>query len=550
MPRTRTRVVLIGVTGVLVATAVAVLAGRSTSAPAVSAPPATAQGALPGGTTPEAATRLADDGVQANWVVQENQLTGTTNWQITGTPKTGFIEGFADQTYAGTGQPVRLFVSTSAPTFRVEAYRVGYYGGTGGRLVWESQTLAAHVQPPCPLTAKINMVSCDNWTSSMTMQVTQIFVQGDYLLKLIGTNNEQSYVPLTVWDPDSHAAYVVKNDVFTWQAWNSYGNYDYYQGVGTCPPNVFPLCTRSRVVSFDRPYNDNQGAGQFLSLEAPLVRFMEQHGLDVTYITDATLQDHPDVLANHHALLSLGDDECWSLGERNAVTAADKNGLNLAFFGASAILRHVRTQTSPLGMDRELVDYRDPASDPLNGKGDPQDVTANTWGSPPTNLPEVGLIGEDYNGFLDPGVSAPLTVTDQAAWIFNGTGLANGASLPGVIASDVDSLEPDPAAAHPPGVQVLAHSPLPVKQADANSKNGSVFYSDMTYYTDPTSDAGVWDSGTGNWIPALAAVCQGTPCPTDTAVAAMTANVLWLFGQGPTGRLRPSLPNWQSVYPN
>jgi hypothetical protein len=529
------RLVMVGLAGVLLATALALVAARvvTPSAPPVAdaATPSTAPG-----TTPVAATQLANDGVRASWVVAENQLTGTSAWQITGLPPSGFISGFADQTYATVGQPVRLFVSTSAPTFHVEVYRIGYYGGKGGRLVWVSPDYPGQVQPPCPLTAGVNMVSCDNWTPSISVEVTQYYTQGDYLLKLVGSGNEQSYVPLTVWSPGSHGAYLVKNDVFTWQAWNSYGGYDYYQGAGSCPPGVYPLCTRARVVSYDRPYANGQGTGEFLDMEAPLVRFMEQHGLDVTYVNDMLVQDHPDVLTGHSVLLSLGHDECWSNGERTAVTAANAKGLDIAFFGASAILRHVRTQASALGPDRELADYRQSSADPLNGKGNPRDVTGNTWSSPLASWPESPLIGEDYNGFLDPGVHEPMTVVDPSAWIFNGTGLANNASVPDLIASDVDSLQGQQT--HPDDVQVLAHSALPANKALAGSQTNGTFYSDMTYYTDPHAGAGVWDSGTNNWIPMLG----------SAAVRQMTTNLLWLFGQGPSGRLRPSAANWHSFY--
>lgn len=529
---------VIVIVGVLLSTVVALLADRSaTSTAATNAPtPSTTKPTVPVGSGADAATQMARFGVQANWVIQENQQPGTTNWQIANTPANGFIEGFADQTYATTGQPVHLYVSTSAPAFHVEAYRIGYYGGAGGRLVWASPSFQGQAQPQCQLTGGVNMVSCANWTQSLTVQVTQYFVQGDYLLKLVGSDNEQSYIPLTVWDPQSTAAYLVKNSVFTWQAWNPYGGYDYYQGIGNCPPNVYPLCTRARIVSYDRPYGYGQGAADFLDLEAPLVRLMEQHGLDVTYVTDMTIQDHPTLVANHRMVLSLGHDECWSLVERNAVTTANAAGTNLAFFGASAILRHVRTQASPLGTNRQLIDYRNSTEDPLNGSGDPGDVTGNTWGSPPTSMPETPLIGESYNGFLDPGVHAAMTVAEPTSWIFQNTGLTNGASIPNVIGSDVDSLAPG---GFPPNVEVLTHSALPTNQADANTHNGNVFYSDMTYYTNATSKAGVWDSGTNNFIPTL----------TDSKqLQTLTGNLLWLFGQSPAGKLHPSTPNWRNFY--
>jgi hypothetical protein len=419
-----------------------------------------------------------------------------------------------------------LRVSTTAPSFRVRAYRVGWYGGVGAREVWHSAVVPGRRQPGCRLTQGVNMFSCQSWRPSVDVRVTASFVPGDYLFKLVGRGHQQSYVPMTVWDPSSHATYLVKNDVFTWQAWNTYGGYDYYRGRGSCPANVYPLCSRARVVSFDRPY-DRNGAAAFLSLEAPLVRFLERHALDVTYATDVTVAQHPDILARHRAVLSLGHDECWSLRERRAAVRAKQRGTSFAFFGASGMLRHVRPESSRLGPARQLVDYRDSTADPMNGTGRPLQVTGNTWSDPPSSWPEYDFVGEDYNGFLEPGRHAPLTVTNATSWAFHGTGLTNGEQLPGVVASDVDSLEPG--LGHPADVQVLAHSPLPATQGQAVSQTGSTFYSDMTYYTDPHSHAGVWDSGTNNWIPALQRG-HGETGSAARAVQRITGNVLRMLG--------------------
>ncbi|HEY0803608.1 MAG TPA: N,N-dimethylformamidase beta subunit family domain-containing protein, partial [Pseudonocardiaceae bacterium] len=485
-------------TGVLVATGIALLAGHRPSPVSAAAVPATGDTSAGGDPAGPAQQGQSQYGITANWVSTENALPGTANWRITKPPATGFIEGFASATYAKTGEQVTLYVSTSAASFHVEAYRIGYYGGTGGRLIWASPDFAGQQQPPCPMTAGINMVSCDNWTSSLPIQVTQAFTEGDYLLKLTGNNNEQSYVPLTVWNPDSQATYAVKNGVFTWESWNTYGGFDFYQGVGNCPAALYPPCARARVVSYDRPYGYGAGAADFLTTEAPMVRYVEQHGLDVTYVNDLTVQQNPATLTRHHALLSLGHDESWSLGERNAVTKAEGGGLNVAFFGAAAIMGHVRTQASPMGADRQLAGYRDPNADPLNGKGDPRDVTGNTWASAPANWPSAELVGEAFNGTMNPGAHAPMAVADPTAWIFAGTGLSGGSVVPNLVGSDVDSLEPGPV--HPTGVQVFAHSELIAAQAQPASRAGPVFFSDMTYYTDPAGNAGVWDSGTTNWI--------------------------------------------------
>jgi hypothetical protein len=479
--------------------------------------------------------------MRARWVIEENERPGTTAWQIHG--RHGGIWGFASKVYAAHGQSVTLYVSTTGAWFRAAAFRMGYYQGKGARLVWQSARVTGKHQPPCPVTPGINMVACDNWSPSVTFTVTSAFVQGDYLIKLTGPGDRQNYVPLTVWDPASTATYVIKNDVFTWEAWNNYGGYDFYAGLGHCPGDVYPLCSRSRVVSFDRPYANN-GAG-FLTLEYPLVRWAEKHGLDVTYATDLTVQEHPGYLLHHRVLLSLGHDECWSLAERRAAVAARKHGMNIVFFAASPMLRHVRTQASPLGPDREVVDYRDSAEDPLDGKANPLQVTGNEWASPPADWPEYDFVGDTYDGFLEPGLTYGFTVADAASWVFAHTGLRNGSVIPGVLATDVDKF--DLAAGQPGNDQILGHSRIPARLGQASMPP---LVSDMTYYTGPHGGAGVIDTGTNHWINALGNDHRGCHPGGICAAAALqqiTGNILRVFGQGPAGRTHPSVANWRQI---
>ncbi len=498
---------------------------RPASRAAVPAPPTTAGGP---------STFAGPAGTQANWVIAENRRPGTTAWRITDNPPAALIAGFASLTSAKAGETVRLYVSTTAASYRVEAYRMGYYGGAGARLVWTSAVLPGRTQPPCPAAPGTHMVACDNWTPSLTVPITTAFVQGDYLLKLVGSHGEASYVPLTVWDPASRATYLVENDIYTWQAWNPYGGYDFYAGLGPCPPRAYPPCNRARVDSFDRPYGYGDGAADFMANEYPLVSFAEQHGLDVTYATSADFEEHPDFLLQHAAVLSLGHDECWSLAERQAAQAAEAHGVNIVFFGASPMLRHVRLQASPLGPDREEVDYRDSAADPLNGKGDPRQVTGNTWASPPASWSEVPFVGASYTGYLQAGQPpVAFVVADAAAWLYKDTGLQVGSQVPGLLDSDFDQFDP---ASSPRNVQILAHSPMPRNKVQTSIASPA---SDTTYYTDPASGAGVFDTGTVAWIPDLT---------SSPVVEQMTGNLLELFGQGPAGRTQPSTANWNRYY--
>ena len=175
------------------------------------------------------------------------------------------------------------------------------------------------------------------------------------------------------------------------------------------------------------------------------------------------------------------------------------------------------------------------------------EVTGNTWSSPPTNWSEIGLVGEMYSGYITSG-SANFVVADASSWIFKGTGLRNGSSIPGIITSDFDHVSPGPPT--PSDLEVLGHSPIPLSEAYTNQGRwGADTYSDMTYYTDPSSGAGVLDTGDNNWINSLTPCASGVAqCPAAT-VATITGNLLRLFGQGPAGHIRPASNNLMTILP-
>ena len=514
---------------------------RATSSKSVSAPTHSPLGtAAPNSTSTTVGTAsfAGPAGVEAPWVIAENAKPGTTAWQISGPQSPTGIMGYANRVQASAGQSVTLYVSTQAATFHVDAYRMGYYGGKGGRLVWNSAELPGAVQAACPVTPGINMVEC-KWNASVSFAVNSAWVQGQYLLKLVGSGGQQSYIPLTVWDPSSAATYVVMSGVLTEAVFNSFGGYDLYQGATPCAPNHYPCSTRSRVVSFDRPYASGNGAGGYLSLMYPLTRLMESHGLDVTYWTDITLAEHANLLADHKVLISPGHDEEWSNSMRQGAVSAAAAGVNLVFFGASPILRKVRLQASPLGTDREVVNYRDPLKDPLYGV-DNAEVSQNWWGQPPADLPASTLVGASYVGFNNL-TSFPFVVSDPSSWLFAGTGLKAGALVPGVMTSDFQAYDPT-RSSNPANVEVLSHSPVTVQF------NPSRHFADTVFYTMAASKAGVFTSGTVNWIPSLVACSSPTSACPAQVMREMTLNIMRVFGAGPVGNTYPSSANWQNFY--
>ena len=220
--------------------------------------------------------------------------------------------------YTTVGQRVSLYVSTPAPTFRAVAYRMGWYGGAGGRKVWSSPTVDGVDQPTCPTDPKTRTVSCTNWSRSLSVGLTRAWVSGEYLIKLVPSTGSASYVPLVVRDDASHAAVLVVSSVTTTQAYNTWGGHSLYTGDGTGTPGG-----RAYVVSFDRPYGSGWAqSGSILGDTWDLVTMLESQGADVTYATDIDLHQRPTLLEDHKVIISGSHDEYYSSAMRSGLLGA------------------------------------------------------------------------------------------------------------------------------------------------------------------------------------------------------------------------------------
>jgi len=493
------------------------------------------------GTTP--------DGVlvpMSHRIVAENQLPGTP-WWISQVQVPRSIEGFADQVSVVAGDEVVLYVNTTATSFHVEAYRMGFYQALGGRLVWRSAEQPGQQQPPPTVVTGVNTIQCQ-WAPSLRITVGSSWLPGAYLLKLVGSAGEQQFVPLCVRDDASTAAFVVQHSVTTWQAYNRWGGNSLYYGnpdgqlsFTHQPGPTSTFADRARIVSFDRPYDHDwaSGAADFIGNELPVVYNAEMLGLDVTYWTDVDLHLRPQLLTNHRCLFSLGHDEYWSLPMRQGAASALASGTNLAFLGANACYRQIRLQDSPVGPNRLQVCYKDAAEDPLDGVDDAE-VTAPTWDSPPTDWAESQLIGAMYQ---DVGAVADMVVTDPSHWIFAGCDFTESQHVPGIIVGEFDRYDPN--FPSPTNADVAAHSLV------AN-RGGN--YSDVTWYT-LSGGGGVFDSGNASWVGSLS---DTTGFPTDIVPAPrlgvtepllrVMQNLYSVLGAGPAAATHPSSGTWRQVY--
>jgi hypothetical protein len=482
-------------------------------------------------------TAPSDPYAAPGWLAAENALAGTDAWRITkdvpGTkPVTaaGAIEGYADTTSAQPGDVVTLFVATDAPTWHVEAYRMGWYGGAQGRLIWTSEETPSQWQLAMS-TDNVTKMSRALWTPSLTFTIDNAWPAGSYLLKLVSSAAEAHYVPLTIRRDSASASLVVVSAVTTWQAYNPWGGCTLYECFVGNPRS------RATVVSFDRPYaaSYNWGSADFLTHELPLISLIEELGIDTAYVTNIDLHSSAldgdgtlnPVLLNRTALLTTGHDEYYSTSMRASLERARDAGINLAFFGANAVYRHIRLEpNSESAPYRQLVNYRTADSDPMTNE-DPLQSTVQ-WRNAPLNQPESALIGVQY---FAAGVTASMKLVNTDNWVFAGVDLLTGRTLRKLVTIEADGL--GPSSSEPSNLEVLASSPVIYKNSRYNHA--------MTYYS-ADSGAGVFATGTIGWINALDVAEWGDE-KVSTVVRGVTTNVLEAFASGPTGITYPSIGN-------
>ena len=497
----------------------AVLAVACAATLAATACSATAQ---PGSAGPSAAASAPSHPAARPFPVAENNRPGTSAWRITDLGAPDAIDGYADQQSVLPGQSFRLYVSTTAKSFQVKAFRFGWYQGHQARLVWTSKHLAGRQQTAENIASGTHMVTTP-WRPSLTVTTTG-WASGSYLLRLDASSGAERYVPITVRSASTAGAVVILNDNTTWQAYNTWGGYSLYQGPDGLPRD------RGYAVSFDRPY-DGDGAVRFLAFDQAAIALAEKTGVPLAYETDVDIDQHPGILARARAVITLGHDEYYSIAMRHALLQARNVGTNLAFLGANAIYRHIRFADG----DRVIICYKAAAIDPLFGTDNAD--TTQQWRDPPDPRPESVITGVFYE--CNP-VSAPWVVYDPSSWIFQGTGAYQGERFAGLVGPEYDRL--NPSVPFPRPMQVLAHSPL--------TCDGFSTFSDSVYYT-VASGAGVFASGTMRWVCAM----RGPHCGHGLTRAAerfvdrATQNLLRAFAAGPAGRIHPAQDNVARVKP-
>jgi hypothetical protein len=470
-----------------------------------------------------------------NAIQQENSLPGTPGWDdFTASSTQDALSGFGSSISVNHGGSIDFYVTTTAPSFKIDIYRSGYYQGIGARLVQSLGSFpGVHQAIPAP-DAVTGMVACTNWAKTTTLQVPSTWVSGVYLAKLTTPAGNSSFIFFVVRGDGGHEDILFQTSVTTYQAYNIWGGISLYDNQTSKSIYPYPHATK---VSFDRPFDpqDSNGAGHYFFYEMYFVYWLEQQGYNVAYTTDVDTDSNVPALTNHKAFLSVGHDEYWSRGMRTNVENAIAAGVNFGFFSANSMYWQIRFEPNVHGVpNRVQVGYKDFAASPNAPGPDPEWQVDNTiltanWRDPLINQPENAVIGVMFES----AASGNYIVQNSNNWIYDNTGFVNGSSVNGIVGYEYDKVWNN--GFSPAGLTVLSQSPV-VDGSGLHSNANSTIYS-------APSGARVFASGTIQWSQALANLQSTTFA--NAGIQKATANILNNFITGtPIAAVTPGSLNF------
>jgi N,N-dimethylformamidase beta subunit-like protein len=456
----------------------------------------------------------------------ENALPGTTAWRLPGPADEvgglayGNVRGYASPETVTAGATVRIAADApGARRLRISVFRMGWYGGAGGRTVLVSRALPGVHQPPCRHSSATGLTVC-HWRPSLSIRIPPALPSGVYIAKLTAPTGASDV--LFVVAAIHPAPLVAMLPTATYEAYNGWGGDSLYPG-GTDRVGETHT-TQGVAVSLARPYDSITGAGQFFARDVAMIRFLERHGAPVSYTTSEGLQADPGQLLHARVALDFGHSEYWSSQEAGAFAAARARGVSLLFLSSDTLAWRIRFT------DRQtIVAYKEHAAlDPDRA------APSGRFGATAAALTGSRYLGCILARVRQPGpptyVLAPWhpAASLKPSWLFAGTGLSAASTIPGIVGYELDATGPGT----PPGTTTIGGAVAPCMGVEvgepAPAQAPGLGQSSSTLYT-AASGAFVFASGTLSWELGLEPVPSASPqAPRspEPALVRMTLNLI------------------------
>lgn len=496
------------------------------------------------------ATPVTTAATPLNTVVLENQKAGapSSQWQMSGPGSTN-IEGYS-QISVDVGQTVNFRINTTSTHYRIDIYRLGYYGGNGARLVTSlDHPGASGLNQPNPIVnPTTGEVDAGNWSTTDSWAVPGDATSGVYIAKLTREDGTAGVneIPFIVRNDASNSAIVFQTSDETWQGYNGWGGANLYGGNGP------GLNGAAYAVSYNRPIATRDGVGTYagpqdflFGAEYGAIQWMEQNGYDVSYISGLDASTNASLLLNHKAYVDAGHDEYWTAVQRANVTAARDAGVNLAFMSGNEMYWETQLAPSIDGNNTPnttLVSYKDThAGDAINPSGAWTGTFADPSFNPALggNQPSNSLTGTTFSvdSYRTDSITVSYGFTKLQFWANTSvaaTPVGGTATLQqNILGYEWDS-SPDNGFL-PAGLIDLSSTTLPVSTLlldYGNAVGNGTATHNLTLYR-AASGALVFGAGTVFWSWGLDSNHDLTATPTDPSIQQAMVNLFADFGVQP-----------------
>jgi hypothetical protein len=346
------------------------------------------------------------------------------------------------------GDVVAIHLSATTPTVSVEVVR----DGLEPEVVWRTADVAAS---RLPVPGDAPEAGC-GWPVAITVPVDRAWRSGVYLVRVVPAGETVAEPPTGFFvvrtatpSPDGILLVLA---ITTWNAYNDVGGRNFYTGAVVLSFER-PLCagmlakpagTGERVATLEpgtgpaafTQYTAQHGLAMWHGMagwaawERRFLHWAEAAGYRVDVASSLDLERDPGLLAPYRLYLSVGHDEYWSAGMRDAVEGFVARGGNVAFFSGNTCYWQIRLEDT-----REVCFKHRFREDPVHGT-DRGAATTTIWSDPALARPENRLTGVSFTrggysrtAFSVPAGSGGYEVHRPDHWLFDGTGLRRGDQL-------------------------------------------------------------------------------------------------------------------------
>lgn len=437
----------------------------------------------------------------------------------------GEIWCYTDAYSYQAGATVRLHVSSTAPSYRLEIIRDGAVETS----VLRREKLSARWQDTPD---QCSVIGC-GWEASFEFRVEENWPSGAYRITLTAEGRDRQ--PITC-----HHLFIVRPALGrkagrvlqvaatgTWTAYNTWGGSNHYQGItgpgrdqyATTVSIERPFCRGFALLPADAPrvpleiytppaatpryphmewayangFSKKYASSGWASYDSHFFRWAERAGYGVDLASQHELHFEPEILDGYDCVVFVGHDEYWTWEMRDAVDAYVERGGHAARFAGNFMWQ---TRLEDDGKRQTCYKYRARAEDPVYRSADPS-RTSGCWEAAETGRPAAQTFGLNalrglyvgWGGCAPRGVRG-FPVYRPEHWAFAGTGIYYGDLLGAdghAFGYEVDGLdyiikgglpEPTEDAGAPEGLEILALGMSSLKEESADIPADDQFLSD------------------------------------------------------------------------